>query len=109
MTQAAKAGDARAVAQLALLAGIDGLHASMARAALATARSAGFEPARRILGGAAVTATLIDYDVLAKAVNLAQFDGPLNRETKSDAPAISVVHDLLPGWACDYVAALAEP
>lgn len=109
VTQAAKAGDARAVTQLALLAGIDGPQAAMARAALATARAAGFEPARRVLGGGPVTAVLIDYDVLAKAVDLSQFDGPLHRETRSDAPAISVVHDLLPGWACDYVAALAEP
>lgn len=105
----AKAGDARSICQLALLAGIDGPQAAMARAALAIARADGFEPARKVLGGGPVTAVPIDYDALAAAADTTPFEGALSRETQSEGPAISVVHDLLPRWACDYVMALAEP
>jgi len=36
-------------------------------------------------------------------------EGVLAPEARSQSPAISVIHDLLPSWACDYVMALAEP
>lgn len=105
----AKHGDARAATQLALLAGLDGPQGAMAQAAVATARAAEFEPARRILRGARVTAVPVDFDALGAAVDLSRFDAPLNREAVSEAPPISLIHDLLAPEFCDYVAALAEP
>ena len=109
LVMAAKRGDPRAATQLALLAGLEGDVGPMSQAALAAARAADFEPARRILNGARVTAVPVNFDALAAGADLAAFEAPRERETLSEAPAISIVRDLLAPELRTYVTALAEP
>ncbi|WP_332772549.1 2OG-Fe(II) oxygenase [Phenylobacterium sp.] len=109
LTQAAAAGDAQAACQLGLLVGLSGPNAALARTVLASAAAAGSEPARRALGSQPFAAGAIDWAAVVAAVDLSAFETPLTREDVRAAPAIAIVPDLLPGWVCDYVMAMAEP
>ncbi|MFN3523381.1 MAG: 2OG-Fe(II) oxygenase [Phenylobacterium sp.] len=109
LVQAAKAGDAQAGCQLALLAGLDGPAAPMALPALAGAAVAGFSPALRLIGERDARTGSVDLDALGAAVDLAAWDAPLEHQRLNDAPGVWMVPDVLPHWACDYVSALAEP
>ena len=109
LVKGAKAGDAHAACQLGLLTGLKGPNAPLAQAAMAVAAADEFEPARRILGHAPARPSSVNWDVLETTADLSVFEAPLRREVISDAPAISIVHDLLPGWLCDYVVAMGEP
>ena len=106
---AAERGDPRAATQLALLAAPEAPVAAMSRAALALARAAEFEPARRILAGERVTATPVDFQQLAAAADFGRFNRTGPRETICDAPAVTLVPELLDHDLRTYVQALAEP
>jgi len=109
LTQAAVVGDAQAACQLGLLVGLSGPNAALARTVLASAAAAGSEPARRALGSQPFAAGAIDWAAVGAAVDLSAFEAPLTREDVRASPAIAFVPDLLPGWVCDYVMAMAEP
>jgi prolyl 4-hydroxylase len=109
LVQAAKAGDAAAACQLALLAGMDGPASHLALPTLAASAAAGFTPALRVLGDRDARTAPVDLDALAAAIDLSPWTEPPVREDLHASPAIWRVADALPAWACDYVAALAEP
>lgn len=109
LSRAAEAGDAQAACQLGLLVGLTGPNAALARTVVARAAAAGSQPARRALGSQPFSAGAIDWSAVGAAVDLSAFQAPLAREEVRASPAIAIVPDLLPGWVCDYVMAMAEP
>lgn len=108
LVQAARAGDGRAAGQLGFLVGQSESYKAMAQGALDFAAASGFEPARRVVG-AGQPAVPIDWSAVATAADLSAFRTPLNLVPQHPDVRIATVSGVLPGWACDYVTALAEP
>lgn len=102
-------GEPQAACQIGLLIGVSGERSALARAALSQAAAAGYAPAVRILGQRPRQAVPVDWTAAAAAVDLSAFEAPFTTKTERDDPRIATIPDLLPGWACDYVMALAEP
>lgn len=107
LAAAAKAGDGRAACQLALLIGLDGDHRDLAQSLLAYAAARDFEPARGF--GVFNTGQQIDWSAAMGAVDFSPWFAPVRRRPQGEDPRIELIDDLIPAWACQYVAALAAP
>lgn len=105
---AAKLGDGRAACQLALLIGLEGAQGALGRNVLSYAAACGFEAARRF-ARVAPAPPQIDWAACLRAIDLTAWRADPQRDPQRADPRIEVIHDLIPRWACDYVAALAAP